>query len=95
MDRDIYPVTLMHGCRSFRCRKVARSAQGAPIVAAERTLDGEDHFENTGKGESSATIAGAEFASVNWTYREQLHPKSKRYETKPCTTPELRTYEKH
>jgi len=42
---------------------------GAPIGAAERALDGEDHFGTIGQGEDSATAPGAE---VGFGTREKL-----------------------
>jgi len=46
--------------------------RGAPIGAAERTLDGEDHFETFEEGENSATIPGAKVDRVSWNYRDPL-----------------------
>jgi len=38
--------------------------RGAPIGAAERSLDGEDHFETFEEGENSATIPGAKLIEL-------------------------------
>ena len=81
MGRDICPgpghiSALAKSCCSPLLDETSKwpgAVKGAPIGAAERTLDGEDHFERIGKGESSATIPGAEVGPVNRNYRGPLH----------------------
>jgi hypothetical protein len=45
----------------------------SPVGAAERTLDGEDHFGTIGEGENIATIPGAEVGRAYRNNRDPLH----------------------
>lgn len=85
MDHDICPGqrhtrALAKSCCSPPNGKASKwpgAVKGAPNGAAERTLDGEDHFATTNEGENSATIPGAEIDPVNGNYREPLHAARK------------------
>lgn len=52
------------------------AVKGAPIGAAEGTLDGEDHFGTIEEGENTATIPGAVVGPVNRNYRDPLQKVS-------------------